>query len=108
MKKILLALILTGATSYGAAAQSDSRYAKNYTVCRGEDGTYAVCSNDRMEPVESNYRVSSYQAQRPAAASLPTPCINIATAASPKIGYEVQNGRKIRVYYDETKSKMEP
>ena len=41
MKKILLALTVFGGMSYTAGAQ-DSKFAKNYKVCRDESG-YIVC-----------------------------------------------------------------
>jgi hypothetical protein len=108
MKKILLALVLTGSVSFGTEAQSNNKFAKNYTVCRAEDGTYVVCSNDKLEPVESNYRAASYEARKTPVTPLAVPCVNITRPPAVKVGYRWDNGQKIRVIYDETKSKMEP
>jgi hypothetical protein len=108
MKKILLALIVTGAVSYSSSAQSGNKYAKNYTVCRAEDGSYVVCSNDKLEPVASNYRASSYEARKISTTPLAVPLVKITRPPEVKVGYTWDKGQKIRVIYDETKAKMEP
>jgi hypothetical protein len=80
MKKMILALALLGTVSYTATAQSNSKYAKNYKVCRADDGAYVVCSDDKGEDLSYGTRISSYAATRPAAVPAtpaPVPCVNI-------------------------------
>ena len=45
MKKILFALLAVTGFNYSSSAQSESKFAQNYKVCRGETG-YQVCPKE--------------------------------------------------------------
>jgi len=65
MKKILISLAIFGCMNFSAQAQqNDSKFAKNYPVCKNDNG-YATCSKGQM-----NKQVKALQA-RPADEALP-------------------------------------
>jgi hypothetical protein len=77
MKKLIMALVLIGGASWQAAAQSDSKYAQNYKVCRDAAGSYVVCDQVDAD-MSSESRVSSFAATRKTSTtSVEHPCINI-------------------------------
>lgn len=106
MKKWILALVLLGAGFFNATAQSNSKYAKNYKVCRADDGAYVVCSDDRGENLPIGTRISSYAATRPLAVpaipvTAPRPISPSVSYPNEKVGYRWDRAQKVKVTYED-------
>lgn len=106
MKQIALALVILGSSFSLAQAQSESKYAKNYKVCRADDGTYTVCGDMNEDGLSAN-RVSSYEATRPVAVPAKpatVPCRDVYRAAyypAERINYRYTRPESIRVEYED-------
>jgi hypothetical protein len=113
MKKMILALVLLGAVNYTATAQSNGKYAKNYKVCRADDGAYVVCSSEKGEELATGTRISSYAATRPVAVPatpVAVPCVNIMQPAPVPYTAErvmrYDKPQKVRVQYEDPYGNM--
>lgn len=74
MKKILLALGILVAFGTTASAQ-DSKFAKNYKVCRSEEGQYGICSDQtRSNLNDASSGAKSYMSAEQAAKEMQVPC----------------------------------
>jgi hypothetical protein len=75
MKKILLALGILVAFGTKASAQ-DSKFAKNYKVCRSEEGQYGICADQTRSNLNDNNTgaTKSYMTAEQAAKAMQVPC----------------------------------
>jgi hypothetical protein len=84
MKKILLALGILVAFGTTASAQ-DSKFAKNYKVCRSDEGQYGICSDQTRSNLNDNNTAAtkSYMTAEQAAKAMQVPCYSPISVSRP-------------------------
>jgi len=102
MKKIIIALMLAGLAYGSANAQANSKFAKNYRVCKNSKGNY-ICSE------HPNWTNDTYSGKKTMASEKKNPCDDLLATpngmnkVSSYTGYYPQQGYRqhnIIVTYD--------